>query len=415
MKNLRQCGREVSFVTTLPGPCSDLSRLFAIKKTLYLLPYENAMIAVRTLVALLFFILLAPSSGFCSGDSIFSGLSSLVGKYLELDTRHAQAAEDTWYPQPFKDTKQSTRSELNDILDKALQILLGDGIMESKKKIDALMQANISLREQIADMEMQRITAPASKKVYELWKDDISDIDKGITQCRQLIAENEQSVANMKQVIRARLQEAGMNLTPAEVDSLVNTVTGTDTLAAMVVLKNVQAVLTKLQDNLLDSNENIQIAKKYYGLFLLSTEAYLRELERFESTIDNQYLPRLNQLRQENKKLMHETAALAKQDSRYENNYKAQKITEQAARTYEEVLVGQKKMVAQRTAQVKKIYAFAENTYRTVSIAHSLYESMNEGLSSYESLMALPLIEAVPFANKDLENKFMELTQHLGK
>jgi hypothetical protein len=55
----------------------------------------------------------------------------------------------------------------------------------------------------------------------------------------------------------------------------------------------------------------------------------------------------------------------------------------------------------------------AENTYKTVTIAHALYETMSEGLINYNALMSLPLIEPILFENTELEMKFQDLTKRL--
>lgn len=346
-------------------------------------------------------------------DEMFSLLAQKVDTYLDLDQRAAHARNDTWHPQPFADTKSSIANDLNKLLDEALKALLDDDVLLAKRDISRLMQRNTRLQEDLANLELQRLTAPPSRKRYEIWKSDVQDIEQSIADKKSELEANKNAIANGKQAIRARLRDAGIDMTEEEVESLINTVTGTDTLQAMVVLKNVQTVLEKLKTLLGKEHENIHIAKKYYGLFLLSTQAYLRQLELFSSRITEQYIPKLQGLRADNTRLMDETRKLSRTDKKYLNNLNAQKITDEAARTYEKVLQSQARRIQDRKIQVGKILKLADNTYKTVSLAHSLYESMSECLDSYESMMSLPLLDPIPFENRDLELKYLELTRKL--
>ncbi|MDL2267534.1 hypothetical protein LJC46_06060 [Desulfovibrio sp. OttesenSCG-928-G15] len=346
-------------------------------------------------------------------NTMFSQLSDKVNDYLDLNTRFDKAEEDSWFPKPFTDTKSSVGDDLNDLLDKALECLLDDSLVEKRHLITKLFEENSNLEDKIADLKMQRMVVPEEKKAYEVWKDDAKDVEEKIERDHTQIKLNKERIESEKQNIRIRLARSGVELSKEEVDSLVNTVTGTDTLQAMVVLKNVQAILEKLKGIMAKENENIHIAKKYYGLFLLATQAYDRQIAIFEDRITSVYLPKLADLRSENKKLMAETEAKVNEDETYRNNLKAQHITEEAAELYEKVLKEQHSTLKHRRKTVGKILERAQNTYKTVSIAHNLYDTMSEGLNSYQSLMSLKLIDPVPFKNKDMEAKFMELTQKM--
>lgn len=299
------------------------------------------------------------------------------------------------------------------MLDGALEALLDDRLVQLKREINALAADNARLRENIADWEMKRLAAPSDTKVYEIWKDNAGDLDGKIERARKSILTNQDKMADSKAAIRALLTQSGVEMSTAEVDCLLQTVTGDDVIEAMAVLRNVHTIIARLKTLMIRENENIQLAKKYYGLFLLATRAYDRQLELFLIEIDKHYRPRLAGIRADNAELMEETRTLAKSDPKYNTNLEAQMITEKAAEKYDQVLKSQREKVEIRRREVGKILAHAENTYKTVNLAHSLAATMSEGLASYEALMSLPMIEAIPFENEDLELKFLELTQKM--
>jgi len=349
-----------------------------------------------------------------SSDAISSAVAQKADKYLDLASKVEKANNDAWYPQPFSTTKSSAERDMNKLLDDVLLALADDQALIHKKEILALAEKNGELLKKISDLEVQRISSPSEKKAYEIWVNDIKNIDEKIEKFNDQIIFNKSVIEGKKDAIRTSLENAGIPLSPAQVDSIINIVTSNDTLHAMAVQKNVRVVLTKLE-GLLSKGENIHIAKKYYSIFLMTTKAFSRELTLFIEQINTKYQPKLSTLRAENDKLMSETKKLAKKDNGkgYQNNLKAQEITEKAIQLYATHLALQRKHLEERHKEVNRILMLAENTYKTVTIAHALYEMMSEGLNSYNSLMELPLIDPIPFENTDLEMKFQELTQKL--
>lgn len=377
------------------------------------MPHISSILVRALFLALL--LGLTPTGLRADENKFFPKIYERVDKFLDLSDRYDRAEEDGWLPKPFTDTKAKVNVEMNKLLDEALETLLDDRLVKLKREINALAAANAALRNDIADWEMKKLAAPADTKAYEIWKDDVAGLEGKIGRARKNIEVNQNTMAADKRAIGDLLLQSGVELAPAELDSLLQTVTGDDVIESMAVLRNVHTIIARLRELMTRENENIQLAKKYYGLFLLATRAYDRQLEVFLQRIDQDYRPRLARIRADNAKLMKETAALAKGDPKYASNLQAQKITEKAAEKYDQVLQAQRKKVEIRRREVGKILAHAENTYKTVNLAHSLVATMTEGLASYEALMNLPMIEAIPFENKDLELKFVELTQKMAE
>ncbi len=357
------------------------------------------------------FVLMAHNAAFA--NSSFSKVYDEVDGFVELLEKHDNAKHESFIPSMFTETKEDIDGEIDEFLDNILELLSDNKTSDIKKDIERLTKENSSIKEEIAELSISRQAAESEKKFYELWKDTQNSIDKKIYDLRRQVKENELKIEVNKQKIIALLQNGGVNLSDEDIDSLLKTVTIYDYVDTINVLKTAHSIIANLQHVLETENENIFIARKYYGVFWLSTKAYVRQLEKFVNKIDNVYLQKLEILQASNNNLMRETKELIKQSPHLESNLKAQRITNEAIIIYRKVLLQQRVKINEQKEDVQKILAQVENTYKTVNIAHSLYESMDGSLSSYRALMSLPKIDVIPFKNTSIELKILELTEQM--
>ncbi len=358
-------------------------------------------------------LLLSPCT--VKANNYFADVYGEVDEFLQLSERYDNAKDDSFLPSILTDTKEEVTHDMNDFLDDVLLMLSNDEVVKLKKSIVKLTQENQEIAEEIAELSMSKQGAETEKKFFEVWKKSQNDIESKITRLRNKSKQNTLDIEKNRQKIIVFLQTNGIELSQEEADSLLKTVTGNDFVDTIAVLKSVHAIIANLQKTLKDQDENIQIARKYYGLFWLSTKAYSRQLEIFIERIENKYLPKLEEIKAENETLIQETRVLAAKNPQYQSNLDAQKLTSEAIRLYQKALRQQKDKVSQQKVQVAQILAHAENTYKTVNLAHSLYQSMDESLSSYNALMSLPMIEMTPFKNSNLELKMLELTEQIAQ
>ncbi len=338
-----------------------------------------------------------------------------VDRFLELTEKYDSADDDSFLPSFLANTKKEVNIEINDFLDKLLIILTNNEAYKFKNGIKSLTEENNKINEEIAELSLKQHAAASEKKFYEIWKQTQEDMRAKIAELRKRLENNNLQIELNREKIVAFLQSSGVNLNQDEINSLLKTVTIYDFVDTITVLKTAHAVIANLKQSLEKENENIYIARKYYGIFWLSTKVYSRQLQRFTDQIEKAYLPNLEKIRVKNNVLMEETRQLVVQNPALKSNLKAQKLTNEAITIYKKVLLQQLATVNKQKIEVNKILRQAENTYKTVKIAHSLYQSMDASISSYNAIMSLPLIEIVPFKNTSIELKIVELTQQLHK
>jgi hypothetical protein len=300
---------------------------------------------------------------------------------------------------------------MNEFLDKVLGVLLDDDVSDVKADISKLEGKNYGLQERVARLEMERAAAPEDTSFYEVWKSSRSDVDRKIESAKREIEGNRLAIAEKRGGIRAMLREAGIELSEDELRNLLMTVSGDDQLDSIVALKNIYQVSSRLRD-LMRSTESLTVSRKYYAVFLLATQAHELQLTRFRERIASEYIPRLEDIRKDNSALMERTRTLASSDPQYRSNLAAQEMTERVAVRYRELLLNQDGILAERLTALRKVIAYVENTYETVSLASGLADSMEDSLTNLQALLEMPVVPPVAFESS-LEDKFQELSDRI--
>ncbi|MDR1040306.1 MAG: hypothetical protein LBR80_09115 [Deltaproteobacteria bacterium] len=338
-------------------------------------------------------------------------LFDMVDKYTRLRGELSSAADSTWVP--FRDSpKERAQAEINGFLDRVLNVLLEDDVTEVKRAISRLERENAELQDKVARLEIDRASAPDKARFYEVWKSSQSGIDRRIEAARREIAGNRADMADKRGSIRRKLAREGIELSEDELRNLLMTVSGDDQLDSIVALKNIYTISNRLRE-LMRTTESLAVSRKYYAVFLIATQAHELQLVRFRQKIAREYLPRLEAIRAENQALMARTRDLAASDPQYRSNLTAQEMTERVAVRYRELLSGQDGILEDRLAALRKVIAYVENTYETVSLASGLAASMEDSLTSLQALLEMPIVPPVAFESS-LEDKFQELSERIN-
>ncbi|MDR2368272.1 MAG: hypothetical protein LBF58_09230 [Deltaproteobacteria bacterium] len=351
--------------------------------------------------------------GNCMAQTSFvNKLADLAGKYVDAKNRFLLADDGrSWIPFLSSD-KTKARVALDEHLDKALAILLDDSIIKTKDKIRDLYNKNSDLEMEISELGINRIGAPEGKKFYEVWKSTASDMDEKISDLRAQIRKNSATIDRLMGEIVSQLNDAKIPMTREQVRNFFIAASGEDQLQSIVALKNLYAICDILKQSLAGSTD-LNFSKKYYGVFLLATDAHKKQLEDNLGKIDNVYIPRLLEIQRDNEALMAQTMELAASKPQYRNNVIAQEQTLQVTQKFQVLLKNQATIVMDRLTALDGIIEFAENTYLTVSLAASLSNVMDQSAMNLQAILGMPVMPPLEFENS-LESKYLEITHRLS-
>lgn len=219
--------------------------------------------------------------------------------------------------------------------------------------------------------------------------------------------------------VRVRLKLYGLNLNKDQVEVLLSRVDAGD-IIGMTTSFSVIAELTKqFSDATIASGENLQVAKKYYGMHVILLELQMHIQKNYINRLRNVYLVRANDIRVENKLLIDETSKLIDDAEGtylniYKNNLESQKYTLEVLSLYEEILRKDLLKIETGLKKVNDNYLVSLNTFQTVTVAADLASLMAENSNLFNEVMSIQVPELIPFENLQMQKEFEALTLQLS-
>ncbi len=315
------------------------------------------------------------------------------------------------------------RGRVDDLVAAAFEIVIDAPVVEMQQEIEGRREEIATMRRQIAELKEQRISAPEDGGVA-VWvglEEDRESLGEAIEELERRIAGQEARIAEIKLTFSAAMTEAGAPLPPEQIDLLLDSVTGSDIVELAAAYEAVRGVSTQLRDLMDDSGEDLEIARRYYGMHTVLIAILLEGQNRILFRIDADYLPRLAAIEQdlidtaaETERLLADTPTPEHRQA-LEANQESQRIALDALRLYREYLLGQRALIARARERTIRELEVADNTLRTVEASFQLKELMDNAAASFEALMALesPGIERL-FQNEELRREFQLLTDRMA-
>lgn len=328
---------------------------------------------------------------------------------LLLEQRHQTLPESAW----FGLDQKANRAEIDALLDEAVAILSVSPTLEYRDRIQALQEQILRWRAEIADYRQQRVTAPTEST----FKKTVSDYDSLIAAREADIQRATQEIDGLKREFAQSLRAIGLKLEDEQLDLLLSTVVGDNLVDLGILFDNVKSITQQLEQLLEQSGEDLQSARRYYGLYVVLLKSLDRMHVQIEEAIDERYLPQIDDIVGQTQTLAADTERLLREtpDRRalLEGNLQAQQLTLQAAGFYRQYLVDQAAQVRQAREELEKDIAAAWNTYETVRVSGELVGLVRSSQLLLEGLMNRQAPALRPFESLEMQREIQKLTQQL--
>lgn len=323
------------------------------------------------------------------------------------------APESSW----FKTDKSNYREDFNELLDEMIVLLEDDSVTYTRQRVGILHDLIKQKQMQIAEHMEERISAP----VEHLVKTTKAEHDRKVKNLKTEISEIKEEIANTKVRLSNRLQELGIDLNREQVTVLLTRVDAENIIEMSVVFEILKDVTVQLMELSKSSGENIETAKKYYGMHVVLMEAVVHIQDKYIELVSNKYIPKLDDIvdkTNELKAITLNNLKVEQQEHRrsiYQNNLKAQDITIKTAQLYKKMIYEQRQKVAQARSNSYQDLKLAANTYATVQISSELLKLLNESKNAFDVLMNLQAPEIIPFENLEIQKRFEQMSLELTK
>ncbi|MBK1654728.1 hypothetical protein [Allochromatium vinosum] len=328
---------------------------------------------------------------------------------LLLEQRHQTLPESAW----FGHDQKANQAEIDALLDEAVSILSVSPALKYRDRIQAQQEQIVRWRAEIADHRQKRVTAPSEST----FKKTIADYDALIAAREADIRRAAQEVEALKREFAQSLRAIGLKLEDEQLDLLLATVVGDNLVDLGILFDNVKSITLQLEELLEQSGEDLQSARRYYGLYVVLLKSLDRMHVQIEEAIDERYLPQIDDIVGQTQTLAADTERLLREtpDRRtlLEGNLQAQQLTLQAAGFYRQYLVDQVAQVRQARQELEKDIAAAWNTYETVRVSGELVGLVHSSQLLLEGLMNRQAPALRPFESLEMQREIQKLTRQL--
>ncbi|MEK7989629.1 MAG: hypothetical protein VSS52_001360 [Thiotrichaceae bacterium] len=343
---------------------------------------------------------------------IWNEVTPRINQILAIEQKQSDLPVNAW----FTETKQSSQTKLDKLLDEAVDILSLSDSNHIRQQIRDLEQDIVDLKNTIADYRQAQVSAP----IESTWKTTAEQYDDKIIDLQDQIAQKYQQIDKLKLKFGQSLQADGIHLSTEQLDVLFASVVGDDIIQASLVYENVKLVNEQLMELTVSSNEDFTISKRYYGMYVVLLKILFHMQDSFVNDIGNKYIPKITEIEISVQNIKATTQnLLRKEDSakRREHllaNMKAQKLTLKTADLYKQHLNNQRKKMLIARDKTSADLQVAENTFATVTASSELVNLLRTSQKAFELLQNMQTPDLLIFENLQMKQEFAILTEKLN-
>ena len=318
-------------------------------------------------------------------EKVHDALEDALGVYQDQETR--PKGDDLAFYDFLSKTKESQQKKVDRYLEAAAEGLGISKINDRRNRIMDMRKSIADSRQDVSVYRRKRISAP--EKSYNPLSVTKSGYDSKITTAEETIKQAEESIAAEKQRLVDDMKKIGMTIKPADVDILLDSITGDEFVRISIMFNNAKNFAGELERLTNESGEDLDAAKKYYGVYLMLLKSIDLMQNEFIKTVDDEYYPKLNQYAEkarENIKQAEEAISQGGSREILENNIDNNQLTYDAAMYYKQSLARQKYEMIKANESCKRNIITAVNTYRTAALSKELSSLIATSRRAFDSI-----------------------------
>ncbi|MBS0234494.1 MAG: hypothetical protein JSR99_13525 [Proteobacteria bacterium] len=340
------------------------------------------------------------------------------------DTRAGEnklpSRDDYIIPPFWKETREDRNAKVRTLLDAALAVVTNSPVVEVQKRVEMLRHNIRELEETNVKLKEKQLVAPKDATFGGILTDTVSSLGDQINENNKKIEANRTEIKTSKAEIAASLKAAGVELSPEQIDLLLDSVLSGDLVRLVAVFNAAKLIDGQLAKLIGSTGDNMEAARRYFAMHAALFAMLVQAQDATIAKIDTQYLPKLDAIIADIAAARTRTTDLLKADNRpdqqraLESNRDSQKVADEAAKAYRRYLQQQREQIAGARLKAMHDLKIADNTYETVEASVQLRNLIRESSTSFEAIQKLeaPSFEQI-FKNDELRREFEDLTRKL--
>lgn len=353
------------------------------------------------------------------GLTILDKAESVLGESFNLP-------ESQW----FGRDKTSANADIDDYLDDLIERLeLPElvGLRQNYFKVEKRIGEERKILRELREKRLFSVSEEASTLMKYTPTDTLktwtastrADFDQLIKVHEKNLVELEKSLLELRSSMSDELAKAGVKLDPEQLDFLYTTVTGEDTIRAIMLFNSATAVSKQLQHLMETNAQDFDAVKRYYGMATILHRMVVKIQENFIYKLEKIYMVQLDSYKVEAKKSLEDAKRLkatADKEQRkvLDKNIEANQLALEAIDRYMKYLQDQAKNSQAILKKAQSREAIAMNTYSTVKVSLDVLSLMQDSQRDFQAFSTMQVPEIVPFDNPEIRKEFLNITNKLN-
>ncbi len=339
---------------------------------------------------------------------LIEAIEKFCPEFIEIRNEQKSAPVDAFISKDKSDYEEDAQ----DILEDIKNMLFDDKILDYTKKIKTL-EEDIKLKKiEISGVKKDIINA---KKVNNFRK--VANLEEKIKRINEEdIAELDDGIKLIKEKISEKFQKMGTALSAKQIEHLCSRIDGDEILKAMTMIEVFKQVLERTTDYMAEVNDDLETMKQYYSICVLLFESNVYAKQLYIDRVNNEWLPKLDQIHTSMSLLIGETKEKIKSDEKYADSYRVNletnKMGMKAIEIYRKELLSHREKVQKAKDEAVKQKDYAWNTYETASLGLDLIKLVKKANNAFTDVMSIEMPELIPI-NKELQNSYDDITAQL--
>lgn len=345
-------------------------------------------------------------SGF---QDVWDDFSEVANEAMELATRSDRNSRSTLEFLTAQEPKYVR------LLKDAQDILCKSQAREQFDTIMDLQEQNRELQAESVELKRKRISAPAESR-NPLVKTR-GRIDTRLAEIPEIIAANTRTIDGLQAEIVRILNDSDVNITREELRYFLVAAEGPEILRLMHIADNMKRMQRIIEKELESDRNNVDLARIYTGMYLVSLDAYLAAHDTAMKNITG-YRDTIKDISREAEENYREAQKLRKDASKNDKanldaNMSINERTIEVASMYDGLLVRRNRHLQTAREEIAKKVALARNTYKTISNGSTLISLVNSASKEYDLLVNFEMPELITIYDESMFNAFTEISEKI--